>query len=100
MTAQLDLALEASGFDRATVLAKPRLLSDDGSPFIAGDMADYVEDKGMQHVRGEPGHPETQGKIERWHHTMKKRVLLEHDFLPGDVERQIAHFVDYYNVDR
>ena len=100
MTAQLDLALEASGYDRATVLAKPRLLSDDGSPFIAGDMADYVEDKGMQHVRGEPYYPETQGKIKRWHHTMKNRVLLEHDFLPGDVELQIADFVDYYNIDR
>ena len=42
-------------------------------------------------------HPQTQGKIERWHQTMKNRVLLEHYFLPGGLERQIAAFVDHYN---
>jgi putative transposase len=51
----------------------------------------------MDHVRGAPYHPQTQGKIERWHQTMKNRVLLEHYFLPGDLERQIAAFVDHYN---
>lgn len=42
----------------------------------------------------------TQGKIERWHQTMKNRVLLENCFLPGDLERQIGAFVDYYNTRR
>ena len=51
----------------------------------------------MKHVRGAPYHPQTQGKIERWHQTMKNRVLLDHYFLPGDLERQIAAFVDHYN---
>jgi transposase InsO family protein len=51
----------------------------------------------MDHVRGAPHHPQTQGKIERWHQTMKNRVLLENYFLPGDLERQIAAFVDHYN---
>ena len=97
VTATLDLALKASGCDRATVVAKPRLLSDNGSSYIAGDLADYIKDKGMQHVRGAPYHPQTQGKIERWHQTMKNRVLLEHYFLPGDLKRQINDFVDYYN---
>jgi hypothetical protein len=40
---------------------------------------------------------ETQGKIERWHQTMKNRVLLEKYCLPGDLECQIGAFVDYYN---
>jgi putative transposase len=100
VAATLDLALAASGCDSATVVAKPRLLSDNGSSYIAGDLADYIEEKGMEHVRGAPYHPQTQGKIERWHQTMKNRVLLEHYFLPGDLERQIAAFVDYYNNER
>ncbi len=44
--------------------------------------------------------PQTQGKIERWHLTMTNRVLLENYFLPGDLERQIGVFVDYYNSHR
>jgi transposase InsO family protein len=100
VTTTLDLALAASGCDSATVLAKPRLLSDNGSSYIAGDLANYIEDKGMKHVRGAPYHPQTQGKIERWHQTMKNRVLLEHYFLPGELERQIEAFVEYYNNQR
>ena len=100
VTDTLDLALDVSGCDSATVAAKPRLLSDNGSSYIAGDLADYLEDKGMDHVRGAPYHPQTQGKIERWHQTMKNRVLLEHYFLPGDLERQIRDFVEYYNTRR
>ena len=99
-TDTLDLALEASGCDCATVATKPRLLSDNGSSYVAGDLAKYLEGKDMDHVRGAPHHPQTQGKIERWHQTMKNRVLLEHDFLPGDLERQIGDFVEYYNNQR
>jgi transposase InsO family protein len=40
----------------------------------------------MSHVRGAPMHPQTQGKIERWHQTLKNRILLENYFLPGDLE--------------
>jgi transposase InsO family protein len=51
----------------------------------------------MEHTRGAPCHPQTQGKIERWHQTLKNRILLENYFIPGDLERQIAAFVDHYN---
>ena len=51
----------------------------------------------MDHVRGGPLHPQTQGKIERWHHTLKNRILLENDFLPGDLERQLEAFVEHCN---
>jgi transposase InsO family protein/transposase-like protein len=100
VTDTLDLALAASGCDQATVLHKPRLLSDNGSSYVAGDLANWLEEKGMDHVRGAPFHPQTQGKIERWHQTMKNRVLLEHYYLPGDLERQIEAFVEYYNHHR
>ena len=100
MTDTLDMALEASGCANATVATKPRLLSDNGSSYIAGDLAKYIDDKGMDHIRGAPFHPQTQGKIERWHQTMKNRVLLEHYFLPGDLEAKIEAFVEYYNNHR
>ncbi len=52
VTDTLDIALAASGCDSAKVLHKPRLLSDNGSSYIAGDLAEYLEDNGMKHVRG------------------------------------------------
>jgi putative transposase len=96
-TDTLDLALKASGCDQATVLHKPRLLSDNGPSYIAGEMAEWIEAHGMSHVRGAPLHPQTQGKIERWHQTLKNRVLLENYFLPGDLEQQIEAFIEHYN---
>ena len=54
----------------------------------------------MDHVRGAPNHPRTHGKIERWHQTLKNRILLEHYFLPGDLERQIESFIEHYNHER
>jgi putative transposase len=54
----------------------------------------------MGHIRGAPNHPQTQGKIERWHQTLKNCVLLEHYHLPGDLERSVNAFVEYYNHQR
>ena len=45
-------------------------------------------------------HPQTQGKIERWHQKLKNRILLENYFLPGDLEQQIRAFVEHYNDQR
>jgi len=100
VTETLEMALQASGCDHANVVHKPRLLSDNGSSYIAGDLADYLDDKGMDHIRGAPYHPQTQGKIERWHQTLKNRILLDNYFLPGDLEGEIERFVSYYNHDR
>ena len=97
VTDTLELALEASGCDNANVAHKPRLLSDNGSSYISGELADWLGDQGMGHTRGAPNHPQTQGKIERWHQTLKNRVLLENYFLPGDLEVQIDAFVWHYN---
>ena len=97
VTDTLTLALEASGLDSMNVVHRPRLLSDNGSSYIAGDLADWLEKKGMDHVRGAPLHPQTQGKIERWHQTLKNRILLENYYLPGDLEQKIGNFVAYYN---
>ena len=100
VTDTLDLALQASGCDQVLVVHKPRLLSDNGSSYVSGELAEWLQDKGMKHSRGAPYHPQTQGKIERWHQTLKNRILLENYFLPGDLEAQIKDFVDHYNHQR
>lgn len=51
----------------------------------------------MQQSRGAPYHPQTQGKIERWHQTLKNRILLKNYFLTRDLKIQIKAFVDHYN---
>lgn len=93
----LELALETPGCGSAMVAQKPRLLSDNGSSYIAADLAEHLDTKGMDHVRGEPQNHQTQGKIERWNQTLKNRVLLQNYYLPGDLERQIGAFWDHYN---
>jgi hypothetical protein len=106
----LDLALVASGCASANVHHRPRLLSDNGPCYIAGELAEYIKAQRMIHVRDAPFHPQTQGKIpsrglqanrcqaaERWHQTMKNRILLENYFLPCDLEAQIETFVEHYN---
>lgn len=84
----------------AEVELSPRLLSDNGPSYVSAELADYLDDKGMKHTRGAPYHPQTQGKIERWHQTLKNRILLENYFLPGDLEHQIEAFIDHYNHNR
>jgi len=97
VTETLNLALQASGLDQVHVVHRPRLLSDNGSSYISGDLAEWLSDHKIEHIRGAPYHPQTQGKIERWHQTLKNRILLENYFLPGDLERQIEAFVEHYN---
>jgi putative transposase len=92
--------LQASGCDQVHVVHKPRLLSDNGSSYVSGELAEWLGDKKMGHIRGAPYHPQTQGKIERWHQTLKNRILLENYFFPADLEAQIEVFVDYYNHQR
>ena len=97
VAATLELALKASGLNQAKVIHRPRLLSDNGSSYISADLAKWLDGQNMEHVRGAPYHPMTQGKIERWHQTLKNRILLENYYLPGDLEANIKAFVSDYN---
>ncbi|TWI17255.1 transposase InsO family protein [Bradyrhizobium yuanmingense] len=74
VTATLDQALAASGLDHIAVAHRPRVLSDNGSSYVSDDLAEWLDQKGMQHVRGAPYHPQTQGKIERWHQARSSRT--------------------------
>jgi len=96
----LQIALQTSGLDRATVVHRPRLLSDNGPSYISAELGTWLDDNGMTHTRGRPYHPQTQGKIERYHRSMKNQILLENYYLPGQLEERIAAFVDYYNTRR
>ena len=96
----LELALAKSGLDHVNVGHRPRLLSDNGSSYISADLAEWLEDKKIEHIRGAPYHPQTQGKIERWHQTLKNRVLLNNYYLPRELEAEIAAFVEDYNHQR
>jgi len=78
----------------------PRLLSDNGSCYISNNLADYLESVGIHHVRGAPNHPQTQGKIERYHRSMKNVVKLEHYYSPDELRFRLKEFVDYYNNKR
>ena len=97
VTATLDLALQASGLNQARVVHRPRLLSDNGSSYVSADLAKWLDRQDMEHVHGAPYHPMTQGKIERWHQTLKNRILLENYYLPGDLKAEIEAFVAHYN---
>ncbi len=54
----------------------------------------------MTHTRGAPYHPQTQGKIERWHRSMKNQILLNHYYLPSELQEHLQRFITYYNHER
>ena len=100
VTETLDRALAVTGVDPIRVKHRPRLLSDNGPAYVSSELREYLGDRGMAHTRGAPYHPQTQGKIERYHRSMKNVVKLQHYYFPGDLETAIGDFVAYYNNER
>jgi len=96
----IDLAITESGVDHAYVWHRPRLLSDNGPCYISSNLKDYLTDNGLTHTRGRPYHPQTQGKIERYHRSMKNILLLDNYYSPDELRLQIENFVEYYNNER
>ncbi len=81
--------------------ARPRIISDNGPQFIARDFKEFIRITGMTHVRTSPYYPQSNGKLERWHGSLKQECIRP--TCPADVEearRRIAAFVDYYNHER
>jgi putative transposase len=97
VTPTLDLALQASGLDQVAIEQRPSLLSDNGPSYVATELAGWLDRQGVRHTRGKPYHQMTQGKIERWHLSLKSRILLKNYYLPSDPERAVATFVEHYN---
>ncbi|WP_376781271.1 MULTISPECIES: IS3 family transposase [Sphingobacterium] len=81
--------------------AKPKLLSDNGSCYISKELGKYLtEELEMKQVHGRPAHPQTQGKIERYHRTMKNVVKLNNYYSPEELKESLEEFVNKYNNER
>jgi len=79
--------------------ALPKLLTDNGSCYLSVEIAEYLSDRNMKHVRGRPLHPQTQGKIERYHRSVKNVVKLDNYYRPGQLEHKMKQFIQYYNYE-
>lgn len=78
----------------------PMLLTDNGSCYISSELNDFLDDQGIKHIRGSIRHPQTQGKIERYHRSMKNVIKLDVYFIPEELKRKLAEFIYYYNYQR
>jgi len=96
----IDMAIAESGVNHAYIRHRPRLLSDNGPCYISGELKNYLSNNGLTHTRGRPYHPMTQGKIERYHRSMKNVLLLDNYYSPDDLKAEIEAFVEYYNYQR
>jgi transposase InsO family protein len=96
----LEMAIARTGIKHVHVYHRPRLLSDNGSCFISMELKDYLSQYDMKHIRTRTYHPMTQGKIERYHRSMKNLILLDNYYSPAELETRIAEWVDYYNNER
>ncbi len=96
----LDVAIAKTGITGVHVYHRPRLLSDNGPSFISSELKDYLSTHGLGHTRTRPYHPMTQGKIERYHRSMKNLILLENYYTPEQLSHQVGRWVDYYNNHR
>ncbi len=81
--------------------ATPRLISDNGPQFIAKDFKTFIRICGMTHVRTSPYYPQSNGKLERWHRSVKSECLRPGTPLSlADARRLVAQYVEHYNTVR
>lgn len=94
----IDTAVKKAGLKKGQA---PKLLSDNGSCYVASELKTYLKDQHeMKQVHGKPAHPQTQGKIERYHRTMKNVVKLHFYYSPEELEAALEIFVNRYNDER
>ena len=96
----VELACEAVGIDKLDIKHRPKLVSDRGPALISGDFETYLEERGIGHILASPYHPQTNGKIERYHRSCKERVNLNVHETPFELEREIGAFIRWYNSER
>jgi len=93
----VQLAIDATGMTEVPLEDRTRLLSDNGPGYVSRAFRDYLGLVGIRHMLGAPYHPQANGKLERYHQSIKQEVKQVPYEIPGDLERAIAGFVDYYN---
>ena len=79
---------------------RPTLLSDNGACFISSELKTYLEKVKIKPIHGRRGHPQTQGKIERYHRSIKNVINLDNYYHPEQLKEAVGKFVDYYNNNR
>jgi transposase InsO family protein len=85
----------------ATPGVNPRMISDNGPQFIAKDFKSFLKLKGMEQVRTSPYYPQSNGKLERWHQSLKRECIRPKTPLNlADAQRVVAEFVEHYNTKR
>ena len=93
-------AVDKTGMDQVAVTDRTRLLSDNGPGYVSRAFRDYLGLVGIKHILATPFHPQTNGKLERYHQSIKRDVNQVPYELPADLEAAIAAFVSYYNYRR
>ena len=93
-------AVETTSMDQVPVTDRTRLLSDNCPGYVSRAFRDYLGMVGIKHILATPFHPQTNGKLERYHQTIKRDVNQVPYELPADLEAAIAAFVSYYNYRR
>jgi len=93
-------AVDATGMTEVPVEDRTRLLSDNGAGYVSRAFRNYLRLVGIGHILAAPFHPQTNGKLERYHQSIKREVNQVPYELPGQLEKAIADFVEYYNFHR
>ena len=93
----VDAACEKTGLDRNNM---PNLVSDRGPALISGDLKSYLEEQNIHHILASPYHPQTNGKIERYHKSLKSIVKLHVYGCPTELKAEVGKFISYYNKSR
>lgn len=90
-------AIDATGMCQIPIEDRTSLLSDNGAGYVSRVFGDYLRLVGMKHILAAPFHPQTNGKIERYHQTLKGDInQLPHE-MPSELREAIEKFVEYYN---
>jgi len=93
-------AIDATGMTDVPIEDRTKLLSDNGAGYVSRSFRDYLHLVGISHILSAPFHPQTNGKLERYHQSVKRDVNQISYELPSHLEKAIADFVDYYNFRR
>lgn len=96
----IEAACESAGLPFMPEMNRPRLVTDRGAALISRDFGRYLEIKGIGHILASPYHPQTNGKIERYHRSCKERINLVVWESPDELKHEISEFIEYYNSRR